>query len=71
MHGKKDYLFVHKEDKPGETSTGEKAINIVKSVYAKAGCENNFSYKLYDVPHEFNSEMQQDAYQWLDNQLKV
>jgi len=25
--------------------------------------------KLWDVPHEFNREMQEEAFQWLDQQL--
>ena len=33
--------------------------------YAKAGVAERFRDRLYDAPHEFNAEMQQEAWDWL------
>jgi dienelactone hydrolase len=33
--------------------------------YAKAGIPDRFRAHLYDAPHEFNSEMQAEAWEWL------
>jgi dienelactone hydrolase len=37
--------------------------------YAKAGLPDRFRGSLYDTPHEFNAEMQQEAWQWLERWL--
>lgn len=62
MHGKRDVLYPHE--------TGERAIELVRDVYRKAGAENSFEYEYYDVEHVFNTEMQDRAYTWLDSCLK-
>lgn len=63
MHGTKDPLF--------PLETGQKGLDIVRHVYEKAGSETNFSPKLYNTIHEFNIQMQSDAYSWLDEKLKI
>lgn len=37
--------------------------------YAKAGLPERFQSRFYDVPHQFNSAMQQDAFEWLSRWL--
>jgi len=39
-------------------------------VYAKAGVPGNFRGLTYDGPHEFNAEMQDQAFAWLDRFLQ-
>lgn len=39
------------------------------SCYAKAGKPDRFRGSLHDTPHEFNAEMQQEAWQWLERWL--
>ena len=36
----------------------------LSACYAKAGVAERFRGRLYDVPHEFNAEMQQEAWDW-------
>jgi dienelactone hydrolase len=37
----------------------------LSACYAKAGVPEKFRGRLYDTPHEFNAEMQQEAWGWL------
>jgi len=62
MHGLRDVMFMYE--------TGQKAAETIRQVYKKAGCEENFVPKFYDAPHEFNGEMREDAYAFLDGVLK-
>lgn len=48
----------------------EKAISKIQSVYADLKYPDRFSSRFYDVPHQFNVQMQQDAFQWLEKGLK-
>jgi dienelactone hydrolase len=57
-----DELFT----RAGMQATCEK----LASVYTKADLSSHFQYRFYDVPHQFNSEMQADAFMWLDKWLK-
>ena len=41
----------------------------LKRVYEKAGAADKFKYKFYECPHQFNTEMQRDAFEWLDTHL--
>lgn len=70
MHCLQDWLFTHEEDDGKMNKTGEKAIDIVKKVYHKAGHIENLDVRIYDLPHVFNKQMQEEAYTWLDAQLK-
>jgi dienelactone hydrolase len=38
----------------------------LKDCYRKAGIEDKFRARLYDSPHEFNLEMQAEAWAWLE-----
>jgi hypothetical protein len=38
----------------------------LKDCYHKAGVAEKFRARLYDTPHEFNAEMQNEAWAWLD-----
>lgn len=62
MHGTRDILFI-------KNKTGERAMDKIRNVYRKAGCEYNFTGYIYDGVHEFNKDMQQMAYNWLDKNL--
>ena len=42
----------------------------IAAVYKKAGVPDRFQGVAYDGPHEFNAEMQQKAFAWLDRWLK-
>ena len=47
----------------------EEAYNKLHEIWKSQGVENKLETKLWDVPHEFNTEMQEAAFMWLDNQL--
>lgn len=42
----------------------------LEALYAKAGLGERFTYRFYDAPHQFNVQMQEDAFAWLDRWLK-
>ncbi|WP_254509078.1 dienelactone hydrolase family protein [Anatilimnocola floriformis] len=48
----------------------EAAIKKISAAYEKAGVKERFSGRFYDVPHEFNVAMQDEAIKWFDEQLK-
>ena len=45
------------------------AFEKISKVYAKAGVHGHFQGVQYDGPHEFNVEMQEKAFAWLDRWL--
>ena len=57
INGKKDGLFEPK----GVASCFEKLAGC----YKKAGIPDRLKTRLYDAPHEFNAEMQEEAWEWL------
>jgi dienelactone hydrolase len=57
INGSKDALFALK-------GVGD-SFQKLQAVYQKAGVENRCRTKLYETPHEFNSEMQAEAWDWL------
>jgi dienelactone hydrolase len=57
INGSKDGLF----DLDGVRGCFAK----LSACYAKAGVPEKFRGRLYDTPHEFNAEMQQEAWEWL------
>jgi len=62
IQGTRDGLF---------TNEGvEAAFAKIGAVYAKAGVPDRFQGVTYDGPHEFNAEMQEKAFAWLDRWLK-
>ncbi|MBU0610193.1 MAG: alpha/beta hydrolase family protein [Armatimonadetes bacterium] len=62
IQGTRDGLF---------TNEGvQAAYDKIAVVYAKAGVRTRFRPVTYDGPHEFNAQMQDKAYAWLDRWLK-
>jgi dienelactone hydrolase len=57
INGSKDRLF----DQDGLKD----AYNKIERCYAKAGARDRVLCRLYDAPHQFNVEMQAEAWQWL------
>lgn len=57
INGSKDGLF-----EPGGVKT---AFNKLARCYAKAGIPDRIKTSLDDTPHEFNIEMQKEAWDWL------
>ncbi|NLD45093.1 MAG: hydrolase [Chloroflexi bacterium] len=47
----------------------EEAYDKMRSVWASQGAADRFEARLWDVPHEFNAEMQEEAFAWLDRQF--
>ncbi len=45
------------------------AARKLEKIYAKAGLSERFRASFYDVPHSFNPEMQEEAFQWLERWL--
>lgn len=62
INGTKDALF--------PMDGVQAAFDKVAKVYAKAGAPERFEGVLYEGPHEFNAEMQEKAFAWLDRWLK-
>jgi dienelactone hydrolase len=48
----------------------EAAAAGIASAYARAGIPDRFESRFYDVPHEFNRQMQEDAFAWFDQRLQ-
>jgi hypothetical protein len=46
------------------------AVNKISSVYSALKQPDRFQGRYYDVPHQFNAEMQDDAFAWLERWLK-
>ena len=62
FNGTKDILF------PLEGV--EEAYKIMGNVWQTQGTPENLHTKIWNVPHEFNREMQEEAFQWLNKHLK-
>ena len=58
VNGSKDELF----DLDGVRASFDK----LQACYRKAGVPDKFRGRLYDAPHEFNAEMQTEAWAWLE-----
>jgi dienelactone hydrolase len=46
------------------------SVEKIAAIYAKAGAAKRFDSRFYDVPHQFNVAMQEDAFRWFDRHLK-
>ncbi|NLN19734.1 MAG: hypothetical protein GX162_10755 [Firmicutes bacterium] len=57
-----DALFTH------EVMLG--AADIIRGVYEDMGAKERFDARMYDAPHEFNRQMQKDAFAWMDRWLQ-
>ncbi len=49
----------------------QQAVDRIAAIYSKAGASDRFTGRFYDVPHQFNVEMQEDAFRWFDRHLKA
>lgn len=47
----------------------KEAYAKMRSVWQSQGAEDRLETRLWDVPHEFNAQMQKDAFDWLDRYL--
>ena len=61
INGSKDQLFP-----PEGVKT---AFEKIEKCFAKAGVPERQRCRLYDAPHEFNLQMQSEAWEWLDRNL--
>jgi dienelactone hydrolase len=48
----------------------KESVEKITAVYAKAGVKERFSGRFYDQPHRFTRDMQDEAFDWFDQQLK-
>ena len=62
INGSKDELF--------EPAGVQKSFTKLAACYAKAGVPERVRTRLYDAPHEFNLEMQAEAFKWLEKHLQ-
>jgi dienelactone hydrolase len=63
INGSKDGLF--------EPAGVETSFAKLAACYAKAGVPERLRTRLYDAPHEFNLEMQAEAWGWLGKHLSL
>ena len=63
INGSKDELF--------EPAGVQKSFTKLAACYAKAGVPERLRTRLYDAPHEFNLEMQGEAFKWLEKHLQA
>jgi dienelactone hydrolase len=61
-NGTKDGLFPVRGVEP--------AFDKIRNVYASQGVNDRLETRLWPVPHEFNREMQEAAFDWLDRWLE-
>ncbi|MCL6511183.1 MAG: prolyl oligopeptidase family serine peptidase [Anaerolineae bacterium] len=47
----------------------QKTCDRLAALYAKAGLSERFACRFYDAPHQFNVEMQEEAFGWLERWL--
>jgi len=57
INGKKDQLF--------DLNGVQQSFDKIESCYKKAGIGDRVRPRFYDTPHEFNNEMQTEAWEWL------
>jgi len=47
-----------------------RADEILKEVYSKAGCGDNYKSSFYPGPHKMDARMQEEAFNWFDRWLR-
>ena len=57
MNGSRDTLFNQEGLKA--------AYKKIAQIYEKAGAPDRQSCRLYDAPHQFNAQMQEEAWPWV------
>ena len=66
----KPMLFYNgRRDKLFPVPSVEDAYKKMHDVWQSQDADDRLVTKLWDVPHEFNREMQNEAFEWLDRQL--
>ena len=65
-------LFVQQcaRDELFSSEAMHRASDQLTKIYTKAGLSARFQSRFYDVTHQFNAEMQLDAFNWLDQWLQ-
>jgi hypothetical protein len=48
----------------------QKAEKVINQVYSSIGAEKKFKCNFYDLEHQFNIQMQEDAFAWLEQWMK-
>lgn len=48
----------------------DSAVRKIERVYQELSRSDFFRFRYYDVPHQFNVEMQEDAFRWLEDRLR-
>ena len=61
INGSRDGLFAPEGVK--------RSFEKLRACYAKAGVPERLRTRVYDTPHEFNVEMQAEAWEWLGQHL--
>lgn len=49
----------------------KESVAKIAAVYTKAGVKERFAGRFYEAPHIFNKQMQDEAFDWFDKQLKA
>ena len=62
LNNNQDRLFTASEMK--------KADGILKEVFTKAGAPDAYKGSVYEGDHKFDTQMQNDAFDWFDKWLK-
>jgi dienelactone hydrolase len=47
----------------------QESLSKLEAIYKRAGAAGSFTGRFFDVPHQFNVEMQQEAFAWFDRVL--
>lgn len=63
-------FFAGLEDTLFAVDSVERCFAKFRDLWASQGAEDKLLCKFYPVPHLFNTEMQKEAFQWLDRFLK-
>jgi dienelactone hydrolase len=67
----KPMLFYNgRQDGPFPVPSVEEAYAKMRAVWESQSAGDKLVTKLWDVPHEFNAEMQEEAFEWLDRQFR-
>lgn len=61
INGLRDQLYPLK--------AAQDAVEKIKRIFDKAGLPDHYHGLFFDAPHEFNLDMQAQAFAWLDKQL--
>lgn len=63
INGTKDTLY--------PLDAAQNAVAKLQQIYAKMGCPEKYKGVFFEGPHEFNRDMQEQAFDWLEQQLRM